>query len=148
MADYLIALVRHDPTKGLVDRDWLIELATDPAVEDATAAGQLHLCRVLSNIPLSDKEGEKLLNFGTDFRRMNRYCELSAWAMRSWARNSAWDATDALDLVTACAMRPVQRAALAGFLHKAPGKKSCKWLRDRAARNRELGPVVHLVTTS
>lgn len=146
VSDYLIALVRHDPTKGRVDRDWLVELATDTAVEDVTAAGQLHLFRVLSNIPLSDKEGEQLLNFGTDFRRMNRYCELSAWATRAWARSSAWNATDALDLVTTYAMPPVQRAAVAGFLHKSPGKKSCKWLRDRADRNRQLGPVVHLVT--
>jgi hypothetical protein len=148
VGDYLIDLVRHDPTKGLVDRDWLIELATDPAVGDATAAGQLHLCRVLSHIPLSHGDGETLLNFATDFRRMNRYCELSAWATRGWARSSGWDASDALDLVTACAMRPVQRAAIAGFLHKAPGKKSAKWLRDRAERNRELAPMVHLVTTS
>lgn len=145
VADYLIALMRHSPTMSLVDRDWLVELATVDTVRRTTAAGQLHLFRALATVPVGRDHGKKFLDFATDHRRINRYGELAAWAMRAWSQSDHWNPTDALDLVSAYRPASLRRAALAGFIRKPPGRSKVSGLRRRAALDDSLGPVVRLV---
>jgi len=84
---YLSAVVGHRRNRQDLDRDWLVEEATARPTA-RSAAGQLHLCRVASQIRLGKEHGNRLLCLATD-SSLRRHAPLQAWAAKAWGSSEA-----------------------------------------------------------
>ena len=84
---YLAELTNCTQSRREMDRDWLVEQATARPTAPSLA-GQLHLCRVASQLPLGKEHGRRLEEFATD-TSLRHHVPLQAWAARAWGSSKA-----------------------------------------------------------
>ena len=92
---YLSAVVGHPHNRPELDRDWLVEQATARPTA-RSAAGQLQLCRVASQLRLGKEHGNRLLELATD-SSLRRHAPLQAWAAKAWGSSEAHSPGRAVD---------------------------------------------------
>jgi hypothetical protein len=115
VGDYLAAIACDPSTRGAIDQDWLIESAVGRDPSNLTAAGQLHMCRVLTEFRVDKGRARRLLDFAHDDTVLRQYPALGGWAVRAWSRSGGWRPGTCMDLVQTVGHLSYGRAAVAGF---------------------------------
>lgn len=131
VADYLSALADDPTTRPALDQDWLIDQAVGRSPTKHTAAGQLHMCRVLTHCRIGKRPAEKVLDFATDYDIVRQYPTLGGWGIRAWSESQGWRPKAARELVKAFKPLVYRRAAASGFLSHG-----------NAARHDDIGEIV------
>ena len=138
---YLSAVVGSPRNRQEVDRDWLVEQAT--ALPTARSlAGQLHLCRVASQIRLGKEYGNRLVELATD-SELRRHAPLQAWAAKAWGASKAHTPRQAVEYACYFGDFSVRRAFALTVSPDAstPSKRSC-WRRKLRSVEPDLEPTL------
>lgn len=115
VGNYLSTLAKDRSARGQLDQDWLLEKSIGRSPSKETAAGQLHMCRVLASYGPDKAAGKRLLEFAFEADVLRRYPALGAWAVRGWAASQGWKRSDFADVVNSAGHASYQRAASAGL---------------------------------
>ena len=138
---YLWSLADSRKTRNQIDRDWLVEQATArPA--DRSAAGQLQLCRVASQIRLGKTHGERLEEFVANGSLSHR-APLRAWAAKAWGSSEAHRSARAVEYACDFGDFSVRRAFALTVSpdSSTPSKRSC-WRRKLRTVEPDLEPTL------
>ena len=141
VGDYMSALAVDKGARKKLDLDWLAELATRRPTTERSAAGQLHVCRVLAHYRLPKDRASNLLEFAWRPDVLKKYAVLGAWSVRAWALSQGWKPQEAFDIVSTVAHLSYRRAALVGFKPRGAGRAASK-LNSVARSHPELAPAV------
>ena len=138
---YLSAVVRDPHSRQELDRDWLVEQATTHPTA-RSAAGQLHLCGVASQLRLSKEHGNRLLDLATD-SSLRRHAPLQAWAAKAWGSSKAHSPRRAVDYACHFGDFSVRRAFALTVPPNAStrSKRSC-WRRKLRSVEPDLEPTL------
>lgn len=139
VGDYLAAIASDPSTRGAIDQDWLIECAIGRAPSAVTAAGQLHMCRALTELRVDKGRARRLIDFAHDDAVLRQFPALGGWAVRAWSTSGGWRPGTCMDLVHTVGHLSYGRAAVAGFAGHAPSSDGVRL--DALARQRpDLAP--------
>jgi len=138
---YLSAIAGHPRNRQELDRDWLVEQATARPTA-RSAAGQLHLCRVASQLRLGKEHGNRLLGLATD-SSLRRHAPLQAWAAKAWGSSKAHSPRRAVDYACHFGDFSVRRAFALTVPPNAStrSKRSC-WRRKLRSVEPDLRPTL------
>jgi hypothetical protein len=141
VGNYMSALAVNKGARKKLDLDWLVDLATRRPTTEHSAAGQLHLCRVLAHYRFPKDRAANLLEFAWRPEVLKKYAVLGAWSVRAWALSQGWRPQETFDIIGTVAHLSYRRAALAGFKPRGAGRAETK-LNAIARSHAELAPAV------
>lgn len=141
VGDYLTAIASDPSTRGEIDQDWLIECAVGRDPSTLTAAGQLHLCRALTELRIDKVRAKRLLDFAHRDTVLRQFPALGGWAVRAWSASGGWRPGTCMDVVHAVGHLSYGRAAVAGFTGHAPASEGVR-LKALARQRPDLAPAV------
>lgn len=143
VADYLSALADGPATRRLLDIEWLLDRAIGRTPQKLTAAGQLHLCRVLESVRLGKEAARKVFDFAWRGDVLKSHAPLGAWAVKAWSRSQAWNPADTFDLIESVGHDGYRRAGVSGFMghHSASALMKARLL---ARRYPEIEPALKM----
>ena len=138
---YLSALAGSKKSRKQIDRDWLVEQAT-ASPTDRSSAGQLHVCRVASQLRLGNEHGKRLEQFATD-SSLRHHAPLQAWAAKAWGSSKAHAPGPAVDYACHFGDFSVRRAFALTVSPAAstPFNRSC-WRRKLRSIDPDLEPTL------
>jgi Reverse transcriptase (RNA-dependent DNA polymerase) len=150
VGDYMSALAVNKGARKKLDLDWLVDLATRRPTTEHSAAGQLHLCRVLAHYRLPKDRAANLLEFAWRPEVLKKYAVLGAWSVRAWALSQGGgprrrSTSSAPSLTSATAVRhsqgsnPAVLGALRQSSTRSRGLMLSSPLRSGSPLPRELG---------
>lgn len=141
VGDYLAALASNPAVRNNIDPHWLVDLAIGREPTAATVAGQLHMCRVLTEFGPDKDAGNRMLDFAYSPIVLREYPALGGWAVRAWSASRGWKPSASTDLVQSIGHLSYRRAAIAGFAGHSSASDHARL--GALARNMpEVGPVV------
>jgi hypothetical protein len=139
VGDYLAAIASEPSVRDVIDQDWLLDRAIGREPSSQTAAGQLHICRVLTTVGVQKAAGRRLLDFAHDARVLRHYPALGSWAVRAWSTSRGWQKAPCMDVVHTVGHLNYRRAAVAGFATHSSASRNARL--DALARQApELAP--------
>lgn len=141
VGDYLAAIASDPSARGAIDQDWLMESAVGRTPSVLTAAGQLHMCRVLTELRVDRRRAVQLLDFAHDDTVLRQYPALGGWAIRAWSSSGGWRPGKCTDLIQAVGHLSYGRAAVAGFSGHASAANGAR-VAAIARQRPELAPAV------
>lgn len=138
---YLSGLADSPKTRKQIDLDWLVEQATSRPTA-RSLAGQLHLCRVASQLRLGKAHGNRLLELATD-SSLRHNAPLQAWAAKAWGSSRAHSPGLAVDYACHFGDFSVRRAFALTVSPNAStrSKRSC-WRRKLRSVDPDLEPTL------
>ena len=141
VGQYLSAVIGCTQNRREIDRDWLVEQATARPT-GRSLAGQLHVCRVASQLRLGKEHGSRLEEFATDSNRRHQV-PLQAWAARAWGSSKAHTPRRAVDHACHFGDFSVRRAFVLTVSPDAStrSKRSC-WRRKLKSVDADLEPTL------
>lgn len=143
VGDYLAAVAGDPAARRTLDQDWLLDRAVGREPSALTAAGQLHMCRVLAEIRVDKARAKRLLDFAHEDTVLRNYPALGGWAVRAWSASRGWRSAACVDVIQTVGHLSYGRAAVAGFAgHSAAGDGAR--LGALAGQRPELAPAVSL----
>lgn len=136
---YLYILASHGKYKQLIDRDWIVDIATTSSSGRSIAA-QIHACRVAERLGVSKNHGERFaevaLSGGGDHN-----VPLRAWAAMAWGASEAHRPRAAVDHATDIGDFLLRRAFVLTIDPEASTDKNRqKWCRHLSVREPDLKP--------
>ena len=138
---YLWEFTNSQKTRNQIDRDWLVEQATArPAAQ--SAAGQLQLCRVASQIRMGKRHGKSLEEFVVN-GSPGHHAPLRAWAAKAWGSSEAHRSARAVEYACDFGDFSVRRAFALTLPPDAstPSRRSC-WRRKLRVVDPDLEPTL------
>ena len=138
---YLWGLADSPKTRKQIDADWLVEQATARPTA-RSLAGQLHLCRVASQLRLGKAHGKRILELATD-SSLRHNAPLQAWAAKAWGSSRAHSPGLAVDYACHFGDFSIRRAFALTVSPNAStrSKRSC-WHRKLRSVEPDLEPTL------
>ena len=141
---YLLSLAANGKCKKFIDRDWLIQYATEPFKDRSSVgkeiAGKIHACRVAERLNINKNYG-KLLEELAMANDCNRDIPLKAWAAKAWGSSSAYRPETAVDHADSVGDFSLRRAFVLTIKPSdSTGQNRQKWIRHLNIREPDLKP--------
>ena len=143
---YLYSIARSSRQNKLIDRDWLVEIASDiPSA--LSCAMQVQSLRTLSNCSVSKAHGETLseIAMGTKQRRNP---PILAWAAFAWGNSEAFRPSEAVEMALSTGHFDVRRALVLGLHNCGWHPRKLQQACDRLwAVDQNLGPALSYISS-
>lgn len=138
---YMTAVANNKQSRRQIDIDWLIERAIGPHTP-RSLTGQLHACRVVSQLRLGKEHGKRFEDLAID-SSLRRHPPLRAWAARAWGSSKAHSPKRAVEYACHFGDYSVRRAFALTIepTSSTPSKRSC-WRRKLRSVDADLEPTI------
>jgi len=139
--NYVLALAEHRSHRQLVDRDWIMEIITNPR-SGRTVAAKIHACRIIKRLGVGKKHGQALETLAL-LSGQPRNVPLQAWAATAWGRSKACKPSKAFEYACSVGDLSVRRAFALSIDPLSASSRKCRyWARHLEAVEPDLAPAL------